>query len=296
MTSETLIQPVIGVIGGSGFYEIEGLENKEWRRCETPWGTPSDALLFGTVEDVPCVFLPRHGRGHPIPPSRLNFRANIDALKRAGVTDIISISAVSSLREELTPGHCVIVDQFIDMTKSRPGTFFEEGCVAHVNMADPVSDCLTHILAEEAKKMDLPAVEGGTYVVIEGPQFTTRAESQLYRSWGCSVVGMTGMPEACLAREAEMNYASIAMVNGYDCWHDSYQHITVNEVLHVMKKNSKLARSLVHAAIPRLGQPRPVCPTGAERALDHAVITPPDARDSSLLARLDAVAGRVLFR
>lgn len=296
MDIETKIQPVIGIIGGSGLYEMEGVENKEWRRCETPWGAPSDALLFGTIEDVPCVFLPRHGRGHPIPPSRLNFRANIDALKRAGVTDIISLSTVSSLKEELTPGHFVLVDQFLDMTKSRPSTFFEEGCVAHVSMAEPTSKRLRDILAKEARALSLPVIESGTYVVIEGPQFTTRVESELYRSWGASVVGMTNMPEARLAREAEMNYVTIAMVTDYDAWHKDHNSVTVDNVLRKMSDNSHLAQKLVQKAIPFLGRERPLCAEGAERALDNAIITLPDVRDSSLLARLDAVAGRVLFR
>lgn len=296
MGVETEIQPVIGIIGGSGLYEMEGVENKEWRRCETPWGAPSDALLFGTIEDVQCVFLPRHGRGHPIPPSRLNFRANIDALKRAGVTDIISLSAVSSLQEELSPGHFVLVDQFLDMTKSRPSTFFEEGCVAHVSMAEPTSKRLRDILAQKAQEISLPIIEKGTYVTIEGPQFATRAESELYRSWGASVIGMTNMPEARLAREAEMNYVTLAMVTDYDSWHEDHNRVTVENVLVKISENSYQAQKLIQKAIPLMGQKRPLCPGGAERALDNAIITLPDVRESSLLARLDAVAGRVLFR
>lgn len=293
MAEENHVEPVIGVIGGSGLYEIDGLENKEWRRCETPWGAPSDDLLFGTLEGVRCVFLPRHGRGHPIPPSRLNFRANIDALKRAGVTDVISLSAVGSLKEELDPGRFVLVDQFIDLSQSRQRTFFEEGCVAHVSMAEPVSHRMLNALAEAAESLSIPVTRGGTYVVIEGPQFSTRAESDLYRSWGCSVIGMTNMPEARLAREAEMNYATVGMVTDYDCWHEDHESVTVEAVVKTMKKNANRARDLVKTVIPSLGQKRAL--DTAERALDNAIITPAEARDSRLLARLDAVAGRVLF-
>lgn len=296
MASENLIEPVIGVIGGSGLYEIEGLENKEWRICETPWGAPSDALLFGTLEGVRCVFLPRHGRGHPIPPGRLNYRANIDILKRAGVTDIISLSSVGSLKEELEPGHFVLVDQFIDQTQGRPRTFFEEGCVAQVSMAEPVSHRLLKVLGEEGKKLGLPITVGGTYVVIEGPQFDTRAESELYRSWGASVVGMTATPEAQLAREAEINFATLAMVGDYDAWHASHVSRGVESLLKTRQENSRRACELLRKAIPLLGRPRPICPTGAERALDHAIITPNEMRHPALLARLDAVAGRVLFQ
>ncbi|GBQ06241.1 S-methyl-5'-thioadenosine phosphorylase [Saccharibacter floricola] len=293
MASEKHVEPVIGVIGGSGLYEIDGLKDKEWRRCETPWGAPSDDLLFGSISGVRCVFLPRHGRGHPIPPSRLNYRANIDALKRAGVTDIISLSAVGSLKEELEPGRFVLVDQFIDLTQGRQRTFFEEGCVAHVSMAEPVSHRLLTTLGDTAEKLHIPVTRGGTYVVIEGPQFSTRAESDLYRSWGCSVIGMTNMPEARLAREAEMNYVTVGMVTDYDCWHEDHDSVTVDTVVTTMKKNATHARELVKDAIASLGHKREL--DQAERALDNAIITPPDARDSGLLARLDAVAGRVLF-
>ncbi|AAW61635.1 S-methyl-5'-thioadenosine phosphorylase [Gluconobacter oxydans] len=293
MSSEQEIQPVIGVIGGSGLYDIDGLENKEWRRVETPWGEPSDELLFGTFEGVQCVFLPRHGRGHPIPPSRLNFRANIDALKRAGVTDILSLSAVGSLKEELPPGHFVLVDQFIDRSFAREKSFFDTGCVAHVGMADPVSARVLDVVQGEAASLGIPFTRGGTYLVMEGPQFSTRAESELYRSWGCSVVGMTNMPEAKLAREAEMNYATVAMVTDFDCWHSDHDSVTVEAVVKVMKGNADNARRLVKAVIPVLGKKRPV-DASAERALDHAIITAPAARDPKLVAKLDAVAGRVL--
>ncbi|GBR51948.1 5'-methylthioadenosine phosphorylase [Neokomagataea thailandica NBRC 106555] len=287
------VQPVIGVIGGSGLYDIDGLENKEWRRVESPWGETSDELLFGTLDGVQCVFLPRHGRGHPIPPSRLNFRANIDALKRAGVTDILSLSAVGSLKEELAPGRFVLVDQFIDRSFAREKSFFETGCVAHVGMADPVSHRLLDALEKAATDLAIPVTRGGTYIVMEGPQFSTRAESELYRSWGCSVVGMTNMPEAKLAREAEMNYATVAMVTDFDCWHDDHDSVTVEAVVKVMQGNATNARRLVKAVIPELGKARPVDMT-AERALDFALITAPEKRDPELVAKLDAVAGRVL--
>ena len=294
MSSENEIQPVIGVIGGSGLYDIDGLENKQWRRVETPRGDASDALLFGTLDGVQCVLLPRHGWGHSIPPSRLNYRANIYALNRSGVTDILSLSAVGSLKEELPPGRFVLVDQFIDRSFAREKSFFDTGCVAHVGMADPVSGRLLDILGTEAEKLGIPVTRGGTYIVMEGPQFSTRAESELYRSWGCSVVGMTNMPEAKLAREAEMNYATVAMVTDYDCWHTEHDSVTVEGVVKVMKGNADNARRLVKAAIPVLGQRRALCPSGAERALDYAIITAPEARDPALAAKLDAVAGRVL--
>ncbi|WP_122040091.1 S-methyl-5'-thioadenosine phosphorylase [Asaia bogorensis] len=294
MTENVIIEPVIGLIGGSGLYDIDGLEEKEWRRVETPWGEPSDELLFGRLDGVRCVFLPRHGRGHPIPPSELNFRANIDALKRVGVTDIVSLSAVGSLREDLPPGQFVLVDQFIDRSFAREKTFFGRGCVAHVGMADPVSARMGDVIAEQAEKIDVPMVRGGTYLVMEGPQFSTRAESELYRQWGCSVIGMTNMPEAKLAREAEMCYASIAMVTDYDCWHDDHDSVTVDAVVAVMTQNAAKAKALVKAIIPELGKKRGLCPSGAERALDHAIITAPASRDPAMLAKLDAVAGRVL--
>ncbi|WP_367159556.1 S-methyl-5'-thioadenosine phosphorylase [Kozakia baliensis] len=294
MSKSVQIEPVIGLIGGSGLYDIDGLEDKEWRRVETPWGEPSDELLFGRLKGVRCVFLPRHGRGHPIPPSELNFRANIDALKRSGVTDIVSLSAVGSLRDDLPPGTFVLVDQFIDRSFARKKSFFGRGCVAHVGMAEPTSARMGDVIMAEAANMELNMQRGGTYLVMEGPQFSTRAESELYRQWGCSVIGMTNMPEAKLAREAEICYASIAMVTDYDCWHDEHDNVTVEAVVAVMKRNAERARALVKAMIPPLGKKRGLCPSGAERALDHAIITAPDARDPALLAKLDAVAGRVL--
>ncbi|GBQ84442.1 5'-methylthioadenosine phosphorylase [Gluconacetobacter johannae DSM 13595] len=287
---------MIGLIGGSGLYDIDGLEDKEWRTVETPWGMPSDQLLFGRLAGVRCVFLPRHGRGHPIPPSRLNYRANIDALKRSGVTDIVSLSAVGSLKEELPPGHFVIIDQFIDRSFAREKSFFDTGCVAHVSMADPLCPRIGDTLEDKARGLGLDVTRGGTYLVMEGPQFSTRAESNLYRSWGCSVVGMTNMPEAKLAREAEICYATVAMVTDYDCWHPDHDSVTVDAVVKVMQSNADRARALVSSVIPALGQPRGLCRAGCDRALEHALITAPDRRDPALLAKLDAVAGRVLKR
>ena len=288
------LRPVIGIIGGSGLYEIGGLQDKEWRRVETPWGAPSDELLFGTLDGVRCVFLPRHGRGHPLSPSGLNYRANIDALKRSGVTDVLSLSAVGSLREELPPGHFVIVDQFIDRSFAREKSFFGPGCVAHVSVAHPVCPRIGDTVEGAARGLGLPVTRGGIYLTMEGPQFSTKAESELYRSWGCSVIGMTNMPEAKLAREAELCYATVAMVTDYDCWHPGHDAVTVDAVIRVLLENADKARELVRAVVPTLGAPRGACPAGCDRALDHALITAPDKRDPALLAKLDAVAGRVL--
>src|ERR1700750_351191 len=245
-----MLQPVIGVIGGSGIYDIEGLEDKVWQQIGTPWGTPSDALLFGRLADVQCVFLPRHGRGHPLSPTHLNYRANIDALKRSGVTDVISLSAVGSLKPELPPGHFVIIDQFIDRSFAREKSFFGEGIVAHVSMAHPVCPRLGDALERAAQSLHLPVTRGGTYLVMEGPQFSTKAESELYRSWGCSVIGMTNMPEAKLAREAELCYATVAMVTDFDCWHPDHDHVQVADIVKVLHANSANARRLVADVIP----------------------------------------------
>ena len=288
------VTPVLGIIGGSGVYDVAGLEGKEWRRVETPWGMPSDALLFGTLDGVPCVFLPRHGRDHSLSPSHLNYRANIDALKRSGVTDVISLSAVGSLKEELPPGHFVVVDQFIDRSFAREKSFFGDGCVAHVSVADPVCPRLGDALEAGARGLGLPVTRGGTYLVMEGPQFSTRAESELYRGWGCSVIGMTNMPEAKLAREAELCYATVAMVTDYDCWHDEHDAVTVDAVIKVMTANADNARALVRAVVPGLGAARGPCPAGCDRALEFALVTAPAKRDPALMRKLDAVAGRVL--
>ena len=289
------IQPVIGIIGGSGLYDIDGLEDKVWRHVPTPWGEPSDHLLFGRLDGVQCVFLPRHGRCHRLSPSHLNYRANIDALKRSGVTDVLSLSAVGSLKEDLAPGHFVIVDQFIDRSFAREKSFFGQGCVAHVSVADPVCPRLGDALEDSAKAIGLPVSRGGTYLVMEGPQFSTKAESQLYRSWGCSVIGMTNMPEAKLAREAELCYATVAMVTDFDCWHPDHGHVTVDQIVSVMSSNADNARQLVRAVVPGLGLPRGPCPAGCDRVLDFAISTPAASRDPELMSKLDAVAGRIII-
>ena len=289
-----MIKPVIGIIGGSGLYDIEGLERTRWVKVATPWGDPSDELLEGWLGDTRCVFLPRHGRGHAISPTELNYRANIDALKRMGCTDVISLSAVGSLKAELPPGHFVIVDQFIDRSFAREKTFFGTGCVAHVSVAHPVCPRIGDAAEAAARRIGLPVTRGGTYLVMEGPQFSTKAESELYRSWGCAVIGMTNMPEAKLAREAELCYATIAMVTDFDCWHPDHDHVTVDAIVKVLLSNADNARTLVRELVPTLGQPRDPCPAGCDRALEHALITAPGKRDPAMLAKLDAVAGRVL--
>jgi 5'-methylthioadenosine phosphorylase len=291
--SET-ITPVIGIIGGSGLYNIEGLTDTAWVKVETPWGAPSDEILTGMFEGTKVAFLPRHGRGHKISPTGLNYRANIDALKRLGVTDILSLSAVGSLKAELPPGHFVIVDQFIDRSFAREKSFFGTGCVAHVSMAHPVCPRLGDALEAAAHELDLPVTRGGTYLVMEGPQFSTYAESQLYRSWGCSVIGMTNMPEAKLAREAEICYATVAMVTDFDCWHEEHDAVTVDAVVKVLLGNADKARGLVKAVLPKIGGDRGPCPAGCDRALEYALITAPEARDPEAMKKLDAVAARVL--
>ncbi len=286
--------PVIGIIGGSGIYDIDGLANKQWRRVLTPWGEPSDDLLFGELDGQRCVFLPRHGRGHRVPPSELNFRANIDALKRSGVTEIVSLSAVGSLRNDLPPGTFVVVDQFIDRTFARVKSFFGTGLVAHVSMAEPVCKRLGTQLMAAGEALKLPMVRGGTYMVMEGPQFSSKAESNLYRSWDCSVIGMTNMPEAKLAREAEICYATVAMVTDYDCWHPEHDHVTVEAVVKVLTENASKARDLVRSVLPLLARRAASCEAGCHTALDTAIITAPTARDPDMVRKLDAVAGRVL--
>jgi len=290
----TEITPTIGILGGSGLYNIEGLTDTKWVDVESPWGKPSDQFLTGEFEGIKVVFLPRHGRGHKHSPTTLNYRANIDALKRLGVTDILSLSAVGSLKEELPPGHFVIVDQFIDRTFARQKSFFESGMVAHVSMAHPVCPRLGDALEASARELGLPVTRGGTYLTMEGPQFSTLAESNLYRSWGCAVIGMTNMPEAKLAREAEICYATVAMVTDYDCWHEDHEAVTVDQVVKVLFGNADKARSLVKTVLPKIGAPRGPCPAGCDCALEYALITAPEARDPAALAKLDAVAGRVL--
>ena len=285
---------VVGVLGGSGVYELDGLRDARWEAIDSPFGDPSDELLRGEVDGVEYVFLPRHGRGHRIPPSEINYRANIDALKRAGVTDLISVSACGSLREHLTPGTFVLVDQFIDRTIAREKSFFTRGLAAHVSMADPICARLHVALEASAREADIEFQRGGTYLVMEGPQFSSRAESELYRSWGCDVIGMTNMPEAKLAREAELCYATVAMVTDYDCWHPHEDDVAVADIVAVLKSNADRGRALV-AALGRHLQDRPTpCAQGCDRALDAALITPADARDPEVLRNLDAVAGRVL--
>jgi 5'-methylthioadenosine phosphorylase len=283
---------VLGVIGGSGLYDVPGLTGT-WRTVHTPWGEPSDQLLDARIDGQRVVFLPRHGRGHRVTPSSINYRANIDALKRLGVTDVLSVSAVGSLREAHPPGHFVVVDQYIDRTFAREKTFFGTGCVAHVSVADPVCPRLSGLAAQAARAAGADVSEGGTYLVMEGPQFSTRAESHLYRSWGCAVIGMTNMPEAKLAREAELPYASVAMVTDFDCWHDDHDAVEVTAILDVMHANAAKAKALV-AGLARLLKDQPRTPSPIDTCLDYAVITPPDARDPDLVTRLDAVAGRVL--
>lgn len=287
---------LLGVIGGSGVYDMDSLGNTSWREIASPFGKPSDALLFGEVDGLPIVFLPRHGRGHRMPPTKINYRANIDALKRAGVTDIVSVSAVGSLREDLAPGTFVIADQFIDRTYAREKTFFDSGLVAHVSMAKPACGRLGAHLLTSAKEIGVNAVAGGTYLVIEGPQFSTLAESKLYRQWGADVIGMTNMPEAKLAREAEICYATMAMVTDYDCWHSDHEDVTVDAIVKVLLANADKARKLIRTALPRIAADRAADTCACRSALDRAVMTDPPARDPAVAQRLDAVAGRVLER
>ncbi|GMV93920.1 MAG: purine nucleoside phosphorylase [Candidatus Hydrogenedentota bacterium] len=287
-------KPILGVIGGSGVYDIAELENKRWQRVESPFGEPSDELLFGEYEGETLVFLPRHGRGHKIPPTEINFRANIDAMKRVGVTQILSVSAVGSLKENLHPGDFVIVDQFIDRTFARNKSFFGTGMVAHVSMAHPVCSHLGDCVEAAAKDLPVKTERGGTYLVMEGPQFSSMAESHLYRQWNCDVIGMTNMPEAKLAREAEICYATVAMVTDYDCWHPDHDHVTVEQIIGVLRSNADHARALIKALVAELKRTRKTCGQGCQTALEYALITAPDARDPEVLRRLDAVAGRMI--
>ncbi len=285
---------VLGIIGGSGVYDIDKLQNTYWKKVESPFGEPSDELLFGELDGQKMVFLPRHGRGHKVPPSEINFRANIDALKRAGVTDIISVSAVGSLKEELTPGTFVIVDQFIDRTFARNKSFFSSGLVAHVSMAHPVCNRLGEHLELAAKDSGIEIVRGGTYLVMEGPQFSSVAESELYRSWNCDVIGMTNMPEAKLAREAEMCYATVAMVTDYDCWHPDHDNVTVDAIIKVLLVNADNARSLIKNVASAIDADTHGLNCSCKTSLDNAIITTPEERDKNMLDKLSVVAGRVL--
>jgi len=292
--SASKARPVLGIIGGSGVYDIDGLAGKRWEKVASPFGEPSDELLCGELDGQAMAFLPRHGRGHRIPPSEINFRANIDALKRAGVTDIISVSAVGSLREHLHPGMFVIVDQFIDRTFARSKSFFGTGLVAHVSMAHPVCRRLGDHIEAASREAGIEAARGGTYLVMEGPQFSSLAESELYRTWNCDVIGMTNMPEAKLAREAEICYATVAMVTDYDCWHPQHDDVTVDAIIKVLLANAERARSLVKKVAPKVKHDHAAPGCGCRSALGHALITAPEARDPELAKRLDAVAGRVL--
>lgn len=286
---------VLGVIGGSGIYEINGLQDAKWQTVDTPWGSPSDQILTGNINGVKMAFLPRHGRGHTLSPSNVPYRANIDALKRLGVSDLVSVSACGSFREEMAPGDFVIVDQFIDRTFAREKSFFGSGCVAHVSMAYPTCAWLSKACFDVANDVGIPVHSGGTYLAMEGPQFSTLAESRMYReSWSADVIGMTNMPEAKLAREAEICYASVAMVTDYDSWHPEHGEVDVTEIIKVLSGNADKGRDLVRRLPEKLGSYLAACPHGCDRALDFAILTPPEKRDPDLLSKLNAILKRVL--
>lgn len=285
---------VLGIIGGSGIYDIDGLEDRQWVKAPSSFGEPSDEILTGTLHGQKMAFLPRHGRGHLIPPSEVNYRANIDALKRLGVTDVISLSAVGSLKEDLPPGTFVIVDQFIDRTFAREKSFFGRGLVAHVSMAHPVCSRLGDRLQQAAVQAGITAVRGGTYLAMEGPQFSSLAESNLYRQWGCDVIGMTNLPEAKLAREAELCYASVAMVTDFDCWHPGHEAVSVDQIVGVLLANADKGRALVKSVVPSLQSDPHAADCSCRSALEHALITAPAARDPAMIDKLSAVAGRLL--
>ncbi len=289
-----MAKAVLGVIGGSGVYDLPGLTDRREERVASPWGEPSDALIFGRMGGTELVFLPRHGRGHPFSPSDINYRANIDALKRSGVTDLVSLSACGSFKEGLPPGLFVLVDQFVDRTVKRESSFFGKGCVAHVSMAHPVGPVLQDRVAAAAKAESIVIKRGGTYVCMEGPQFSSYAESITYKNLGYDVIGMTNMPEAKLAREAEITYATIAMVTDFDCWHPGHDAVDVASVVKVMHANTEKAKRLIARLAADFPAERDMCPAGSHRALEGAILTSPQARDPALLAKLDAVAGRVL--
>ena len=291
-----MTRAVLGIIGGSGIYDLPGLEDIHEEAVETPWGEPSAPLRRGSLGGLPIVFLPRHGKGHVLSPSDINYRANIDALKRAGVTDLVALSACGSFKEELPPGAFVLVDQFVDRTYRRENSFFGKGCVAHVSMANPVSPRLREHLAAAAKAEGIDPVDGGTYLCMEGPQFSSLAESLTYKAAGYSVIGMTNMPEAKLAREAEICYASVAMVTDYDCWHPHHEAVTVQDIIRVLNSNADRAKALVARLARDFPREHEPCPIGSDRALEAALITAPEARDPALVRKLDVVAGRVLFR
>ncbi|EBA09175.1 S-methyl-5'-thioadenosine phosphorylase [Sagittula stellata] len=289
-----MTETMIAVIGGSGIYEIDGLEDARWQAVESPWGTPSDEILTGRLDGVNMAFLPRHGRGHVHSPTTVPYRANIDALKRLGATDVISVSACGSFREEYAPGHFVVVDDFIDRTFAREKSFFGSGCVAHVSVAHPTCPRLGDACYTAAKDAGITIHKGGTYLAMEGPQFSSMAESKMYRAWGCDVIGMTNMPEAKLAREAELCYASIAMVTDYDSWHPDHGAVEITEIIATLTGNADKGREMVRRLPALLGEDRAPCPHGCDRALEFAIMTAPDKRDPALLSKLDAVAGRML--
>jgi 5'-methylthioadenosine phosphorylase len=286
---------VLGILGGSGLYDMAGLKDQTWRKVSSSFGEPSDEFLFGVLDGQEVVFVPRHGRGHRHSPSSINYRANIDALKRVGVTDILSLSACGSLKEDLPPGHFVVVDQFIDRTFAREKSFFGEGLVAHVSMAHPTCGRLARAVHECASEAKFPIQLGGTYLAMEGPQFSSLAESNLYRSWGCDVIGMTNMPEAKLAREAEICYVTVAMVTDFDCWHPDHEHVQVSDIVRVLGENAEKAKTLVSMIAPKLKANRPTpCSHGCDRALEYALISAPAVRPPELVKKLEAVAGRML--
>ena len=288
------MQTKIGIIGGSGVYDMDGLQDAAWVSVDSPWGAPSDAILTGTLDGVAMAFLPRHGRGHVHSPSTVPYRANIDALKRLGVTDVISVSACGSFREDMAPGDFVIVDQFIDRTFAREKSFFGTGCVAHVSVAHPTCERLSDACETAGRDAGITIHRGGTYLAMEGPQFSSQAESHMYRGWGCDVIGMTNMPEAKLAREAELCYASVAMITDFDSWHPDHGAVEVADVIRTLQGNGTKARDLIARLPALLGADRAPCPHGCDRALEYALMTAPDKRDPALVAKLDAVAGRVL--
>jgi len=287
---------VLGVIGGSGLYDLPELEDARWETVESPWGQPSDQVRVGTIEGLKVVFLPRHGRGHRYAPSDINYRANIDVMKRCGVTSLVSVSACGSLNEAYAPGTFVLVDQFIDRTFARQKSFFGAGCVAHVSMADPVAPRLVDHVEAAARAEDLTLHRGGTYLAMEGPQFSSLAESELYRGWGCDVIGMTNMPEAKLAREAEICYATVAMVTDYDSWHPDHGSVDIQAIIKVLHENADNARRLIARLARSFPRTHEACPVGSDTALEYALLTAPEHRDPELVARLDAVAGRILGR
>lgn len=284
---------IVGIVGGSGVYDLPGLEDLREERVTTPWGDPSDSLRFGRIGSTEAVFLPRHGRGHVYSPSDINYRANIYALKAAGVTDMISVSACGSFREDLAPGHFVLADQFVDRTFGRASSFFGKGCVAHVSMAHPVSPVLSQSIADAAAAEAIPISRGGTYVCMEGPQFSSLAESLTYKNLGYDVIGMTAMPEAKLAREAEMSYAIIAMITDYDCWHPDHEHVDVASIIKIVHSNAEKASRLVARVIRDFPAEHPPCPVGSDRALDTALITAPQARDVELMHKLGPIVARL---